>query len=51
MTNRDLANATGLATWIVANGSRPQMTRKLLLRLVRTDPAAPSTPAALAVMR
>jgi hypothetical protein len=41
MTNRDLANATGLAAWIVANGYRPQMTRKMVLRLVRTDPAAP----------
>jgi|ERR687897_679476 hypothetical protein len=41
MTNRDLANATRLAAWIVANGYRPQMTRKMVLRLVRTDPAAP----------
>src|SRR5918995_5745246 len=40
MTNRDLANATRLAAWIVANGYRPQMTRKMVLRLVRTDPAA-----------
>ena len=41
MTNRDLANATGLAAWIVANGYRPHMTRKMVLRLVWTDPAAP----------
>jgi DNA-binding CsgD family transcriptional regulator len=41
MSNRDLANATGLAEWIVANGYRPHMTRKMVLRLARTDPAAP----------
>jgi hypothetical protein len=41
MTNRDLANATGLAAWIVANGYRPHMTRKMVQRLVRTDPDAP----------
>jgi hypothetical protein len=41
MTNRDLANATGLAAWIVANGYRPHMTRKMLQRLVRADPDAP----------
>ena len=41
MTNRDLANAAGLAAWIVANGYRPHMTRKMVLRLVRTDPEAP----------
>ena len=41
MSNRDLVNATGLAHWIVANGYRPHMTRKLVLRLVRTDPDAP----------
>ena len=41
MTNRDLANATGLAAWIVANGYRPHMTRKMVLRLVWTDPEAP----------
>ena len=41
MTNRDLANATGLAAWIVANGYRPHMTRKMVLRLARADPAAP----------
>jgi hypothetical protein len=42
MIDRDLTNATGLAAWIVANGYRPHMTRKLLLRLVWTDPAAPN---------
>jgi hypothetical protein len=41
MTNRDLANATGLAAWIVANGYRPHMSRNMVLRLVRTDPRAP----------
>ena len=43
MTNRDLdlANATGLAAWIVANGYRPHMSRNMALRLVRTDPRAP----------
>jgi hypothetical protein len=41
MTNRDLANATGLAKWIVANGYRRHMTRKMVLRLVRIDPNAP----------
>lgn len=41
MSNRDLANATGLAVWIVASGYRPHMTRKMVLRLVRIDPAAP----------
>jgi hypothetical protein len=39
--NRDLVNATGLAHWIVANGYRKQMTRKMLLRLARTDPNFP----------
>lgn len=41
MSNRDLVNATGLAGWIVANGYRPHMTRKMVQRLVRTDPDAP----------
>jgi DNA-binding CsgD family transcriptional regulator len=41
MTNRDLANATGLAAWIVANGYRTHMSRNMVLRLVRTDPRAP----------
>lgn len=41
MTNRDLANATGLAAWIVANDYRPHMTRKMVLRLAQTDPKAP----------
>jgi 5-aminopentanamidase len=41
MSNRDLVNATGLASWIVANGYRPHMTRKMVQRLVRTDPDAP----------
>ena len=40
MTNRDLANATGLAAWIVANDYRPHMTRTMVLRLVRGDPNA-----------
>lgn len=41
MTNRDLANATRLARWIVANGYRPHMTRKMVLGLLRRDPNAP----------
>jgi hypothetical protein len=41
MTDPDLVNATGLASWIVANGYRPHMTRKMVLRLMRTDPTAP----------
>ena len=40
MANRDLANATGLAAWIVSNGYRPHMSRSMVLRLV-TDPVAP----------
>jgi hypothetical protein len=42
MTDRDLVNATGLAGWIVANGYRQHMTRKMVLRLMRTDPNAPN---------
>jgi hypothetical protein len=34
MTNRDLANATRLARWIVANGYRSHMTRKMVLGLL-----------------
>jgi predicted amidohydrolase len=41
MTNRDLANASGLARWIIANGYRQHMTRKMVLRLAQTDPAFP----------
>ena len=41
MTNRDLANATRLARWIVADGYRPHMTRKMVLGLLRRDPNAP----------
>ena len=42
MIDRDLVNATGLAGWIVANGYRQHMTRKMVLRLMRTDPNAPN---------
>jgi hypothetical protein len=43
MTNRDLVNATGLARWIVANGYRQHMTRKMVLRLADTDPDLPTS--------
>jgi hypothetical protein len=43
MTKRDLVNATGLARWIVANGYRQHMTRKMALRLAETDPDFPNS--------